>query len=155
MTWSLQLTHGELGRDGVRLAKAIDEKKLVQDLRIHLLQQMGVDNLHPEFGSLLDGGVTPDGVAHETVIGMSDKDRAKMIIQGEIYRIVNEYQSKQLARAKRDKMSYGKATLTPKEVVFSINSLNIVEHLDAFQVTIKLTTASKTSQILNLTINNN
>jgi hypothetical protein len=153
MTWSLKLRNGDLERSSNQLAKATNETKLVQDLRIQFLTKMGIDDLHPEFGSLLDGGTTPDGIVHDTFIGTDDKENAKLLIQSELHRIINDYQQKQLTRAKRDKMVYGKATLTPREFVLSVRSINVVEYLDAFNITIELTTASKETQILELLVN--
>ena len=155
MTWSLKLRNGDLERSSNRLAKVTNETKMIQDLRIQFLTKMGIDDLHPEFGSLLDGGTTPDGIAHDTFIGTDDKENAKLLIQSELHRIINDYQQKQLVRAKRDKMVYGKATLTPSEVVLRVNAINVIEYLDAFNITIDITTASKTSEILELSVTGN
>ena len=144
MTWSLQLSHGDLKKNGNQLAKVANEAKMIQDLRCQILYEMGLDDLHPSFGSLLDGGVTPDGVTHESLIGLSDKKYAKALIYNEIQRIIADYQERQLARAKMDKMVYGKATLTRREVVQAISSIDIVENLDGLNVSITLESGGNT-----------
>lgn len=152
MTWSLQLSHGDLHRNGSELAKVTDENKIVQDLRCQFLYQMGLDDLHPDFGSILDGGVTPDGVIRETMIGMDDKEYAKSLIYSEVQRVIADYQEKQLARAKMDKMVYGKATLTRREVIASISSINVIEYLDSLNVEITLQTGDNTLRNIQLSV---
>jgi hypothetical protein len=154
MTWSLKLKNGDLERNGSQLAKATNEVKMVQDLRIQFLQKMGIDDLHPDFGSLLDGGVTTDGIVHESLIGTPDRNKAKLSIESEIYRVINDYQARQLSRAKMDKMVYGKATLTQREVVLSVDSINISDNLDAIDVSITITTGAKTLQNIELSVSN-
>lgn len=153
MTWSLALRNGDLAIGGSGLATVANESKLVQDLRCQLLEKMGSDKLHPEYGSLIDGGVTPDGVVYESIIADNDWELAKLRIQNEITRIINDYQRRQLDRAKMDKAQYGKQTLTPREVVSGINGMTFVESLDQLIVQVHLKTMSGESEIIDLTVN--
>jgi hypothetical protein len=154
MTWSLKLKNGDLERSGGQLAKAVNETKMVQDIRCQLLQKMGIDDLHPEFGSLLDGGVAPDGTVRDSFIGMDDKEMVKLLIYNEIQRVISDYQSRQYARAKIDKMRYGKATLTRNEVVAGVQSITVNEKLDALNIVITLISGEKTLQNIELSVTN-
>jgi len=154
MTWSLRLYHGDLQKSGSQLAKVSNETKMVQDLRCQFLYQMGIDDLHPDFGSLLDGGKTPDGVIRDSLIGMDDKEYAKALLYSEIQRVISDYQERQLARAKLDKLVYGKATLTRNEVVQAVESIDIVENLDGLQVNITIQTGSNKLQNITLSVSN-
>lgn len=152
MTWSLKLHHGDLERNGNELAKATNETKLVQDLRCQFLYQMGLDKMHPDYGSLIDGGVTPNGVVKESLIGQDNKDYAKSLLYSEIQRIISDYQERQLARAKTDKMIYGKATLTRREVIRSVKNINITENLDGLHVMITIETGGNQLKNIELSI---
>jgi hypothetical protein len=152
MTWSLKLQNGDLALGGKGFQKATDDEKLIQDLRCHLLQKMGENDLHPTFGSLLDGGVMPDGQLKQSLIGMNDQNLAASLIQIEIQRILSNYQDAQLARAKQDKIHYGKATLTKKEVLFAINSIQVTANMDNLYVLISLTTGTSGAKILEMTL---
>lgn len=150
MTWSLKLQNGDLAIGGNGLEKATDEQKLTQDLRCHILQRAGDNDLHPSFGSFLDGGITPDGQIKQSIIGMDDQSLAASMIQIEIQRILSNYQDSQLARAKRDKIHYGKATLTRKEVLFGVNGIRINSNMDNLYVTVSLVTGDRGANILQM-----
>jgi len=153
MTWSLKLENGDLAIGGSGLDVADNEMKMVQDLRCQLLEKMGHDIFHPEYGSLVDGGVTPDGVVYESIIADEDWALAKLRIQSEIVRVINDYQSRQLDRAKSDKAQYGKQTLTPREVISGINGITFVESLDKLIVQVHLATMSGQSETIDLNLN--
>lgn len=153
MTWSLKLQNGDLVISGSGLGTADNEAKMVQDLRCQLLEKMGNDVLHPEYGSLIDGGITPDGTVNESVIAGDDWGLAKIKVQNEITRVINDYQRRQLERAKFDRAQYGKQTLTPREVISGINGITFVESLDQLIVQVHLQTMSGQSETIDLTVN--
>jgi len=150
MSWSLKLKNGDLVLGGKGLEKATDEQKLTQDLRCHLLQRMGDNDLHPTFGSLLDGGTTPDGQLKESIIGMDDQQLASSLIQIEIQRVLSNYQDAQLARVKRDKIHYGKATLTKGEVLFGLSGIQVNANMDNLYVLVNLSTGRQSSEYLEI-----
>lgn len=152
MTWSLRLYHGDLQKQGSQLAKASNETKLVQDLRCQFLYQMGIDKNHPDYGSLIDGGVMPNGTIRDSLIGMDDKEYVKSLLYTEIQRVISDYQERQLARAKMDKMMYGKATLTKAEVIASVQGITVNEYLDGLKVIISLETGANTVQSIELSV---
>jgi hypothetical protein len=152
MSWSLKLENGDLSISGSRIGIVTGKAKLAQDLRNWILEHMGTDDLHPGFGSLLDGGITPQGAVVPGVIGTDDLDVAEVEIRSEIQRIVSDYQSLQLARAKSDKLSYGRATMTPSEVLLSLDDIAIEQNMDTLKVTISISTASDDNFELQLTL---
>jgi hypothetical protein len=152
MTWSLRLENGDLSFDGGHLAVVDNENKMIKDLTCQLLEKMGNDDMHPEYGSLIDGGETIDGIVYDSIVADDDLEMVKMRIQAEIVRIVNDYQGRQLDRAKADKMLYGKQSLTSREIVSSINAINFVENLDHLIVNISLGTTQNQTQTIEINL---
>lgn len=142
MSWSLRLQYGDFVVNNASLGVATKQQKLVQDLRCAILEKMGTDNLHPSYGSLIDGGVTPDGVETEGIIGETDLDLAMLEVESEISRIARNHQREQLERAKRDKLNLGRATLDPEEVLIEITGLDFDQVEDALKVLVTLQTAT-------------
>lgn len=155
MTWSLQITNGDFTVDAAHLGTVTAQAKLLQDFRCAILENMGTDNLHPEYGSLIDGGINPEGQIVEGVIGRTDPHEVAMLIESEVSRIARYMQRAQLARAKADKMTYGRATLVPQEVLLSLNGINFFQQEDLLRVTIHLTAANDRSFEVELAINEN
>jgi hypothetical protein len=134
MSWSLEIRNGDFALTGSNLGTLKGSEKMLQDLRHYILERMGTDTAHPGYGSLIDGGVTPDGTVHRGVIGNPNFDFAQLEVEADIARIIREYQGRQLSRAKYDKMTYGRATLTPDEVVLGVSSIRFEQVLDQLQV---------------------
>lgn len=147
MTWSLQLANGDLTLGRASYGSVTGSQKLVQDLRCYLLEQMGTDDAHPEFGCLLEGGVHR-GEYVEGVIGLANDELTQLIIEGEIRRIVLDYQARQLARAKSDRARYRKATLTRGEILVSLSNISMVRSEDRLDVTLNLVTPENDSVVL-------
>jgi hypothetical protein len=141
MSWSLRLEHGDLSLSGASLGTVTNEQKLVQDLRCWILEKMGTDDLHPGYGSLIDGGVSPDGTFSMGVVGES-LDLVVLSVESELRRIVSEYQGQQLSRAKSDRFVYNKATLTVREVLLSISEITVSLSEDRLNVVLGLQTAA-------------
>lgn len=141
MSWSLALQNGDLALSGASLATVTDANKLTQDLRCALAERMGDDDMHPTFGSLIDGGVTPSGQVIPSVIGMDDVNQVAATIQSEVTRIVAAYQAQQLNRAKDDLTTYNRVSLSSAEVLLS-STIDFVQETDSLLVTITLSTAA-------------
>jgi hypothetical protein len=142
MSWSLQLSHGDFTVSQAQFGTVTNESKLVQDLRCALLQKMGSDLLHTDFGSVIDGGIGPDGSYVEGVVGENDIDMAVLFIESEIQRVVRAHQARQLARAKADRSTYGRATLGPREVVIGLANIAIIQDQDILNVAVTLQVGS-------------
>jgi hypothetical protein len=155
MSWSLKISDGDFRVDANHLSTVTAQSKLVQDFRCALLEQMGTDNLHPDFGSLIDGGITPDGTHHGGVIGEDDVEMVAMMIEAEVTRIARYIQRTQLARAKQDRFTLGRATLDPQEVLLEVNGINFEQKEDRLRVVIHLTSAINKDFDISLVINSN
>lgn len=150
MSWSLELRSGDLTIGGARLGVVNGSSKLIQDLRCALLERMGTDAFHPSYGSLLDGGRTPDGVQHGGLIGETDWDAIAIQVDSEIRRIASEYQDRQLARAQADRVTYGKTTLDAGEAFLGLSDVNLVQVQDTLFVRITLQVGSGETRTLNI-----
>lgn len=142
MSWSLQVSGGDLVVNQAQLSTVANEAKLLQDLRHYLLERMGTDSLHPEYGSLIDGGTKPDGTEVPSPIGHTDWRQIALSIEADIRRIGAAYQSAQLNRAKSDRLRFNRSTLTAGEVLASIDSVVFTQDQDALLVTINITAGS-------------
>lgn len=145
MSWSLELRNGDFTAGAARLGTVTRHRKLFQDLRCAVLERMGTDNLHPGYGSLIDGGRSPDGVEHPGVIGETDLQMIVLEIESEIHRISRNLQRQQLARAKQDHLTYGKPTLEPAEVLVGVSGIDFYQREDVLKVTVTVQTASDDS----------
>lgn len=153
MAWSLALRNGDLTLGQAQYGTVTNEAKLVQDLRCWILERMGTDDMHPNFGALIDGGTAADGTERAGVIGTTDIDLAQTLVESEIWRIVREYQAQQLARAKSERQTYGKTTFTKGEVLVRLEHVELQQSLDSLNVHLFIVTAADTQIDLSLTFN--
>lgn len=142
MSWSLQITHGDFTVNQSQYGTVTDAFKLTQDLRCAILEKMGTDNMHPSFGSLINGGTTPDGTEVSGVIGLLDWNQVTNTVNGELQRIASAYQAQQLNRAKADRATYNRVSLSPAEVLMAISNIEFIQDQDTLQVSIEIQTAA-------------
>lgn len=152
MSWSLQLRNGDLALGGAQLGQVTGGAKLVQDLRCAILESRGMDDMHPLFGSLIDGGLDDYGVEQPSIIGTSDWDRIALRVDAEVRRICSEYQRQQLARAREDRYTYGESTLRSDELLLQVNSIQMVQAQDQLMVTVSITTGNGTEKTLDIPV---
>lgn len=123
MSWSLNISGGDLnfvsGAAGASVVTGRD--KAFQDLRCALLEPMGSDPMHPDFGSLLDGGRLPNGRAVDSFIGTNTLSALK--VKEEIGRIIQRYMDLQRQKIDAEYQIYGKTTLQESEIIQSILSI--------------------------------
>lgn len=136
MSWSLELRNGDLTISGARLGQTTGSNKLVQDLRCAILEPRGHDDMHPAFGSLIDGGIDEAGREVASIIGTDRWEFAALQIQSEIRRIAALHQARQVERAKADRLTYGESTLTNAELLFQITNIDMVQAQDRLLVTV-------------------
>lgn len=142
MSWSLELRNGDLNLSGTKLGQATGAQKLVQDLRCAILEPRGNDDMHPNFGSIIDGGIDKFGREVESVIGSSDWAFVALRVQNEIQRLSQELQQRQISRAKNDRYTYGESTLDPQEMLLALSGLQLLQVQDTLVVQVTLTTGS-------------
>lgn len=150
MAWSLQVKNGDFTVGGASLGIVTAEQKLVQDLSHFLLERMGTDTLHPGYGSLIDGGITPDGGINTGVIGAELFNEAALFVESDIRRICAEYQQRQIDRAQQDRFRYNKTTFTAGELLIEVDQIELVQSGPTLQVNISLITGANRSVFLSL-----
>jgi hypothetical protein len=150
MSWSLALQSGDLSLAGpAGYTVVTGPNKLLQDLRNWLLEKRGTDPLHPNYGSVLDGGMTR-GVRTDSMIGSTINAESMMDVEVEIRRVLNEYQIQQADRLRRDMAQYGgRHTFAPNELLASVGTVRVRQVADVLVVHITLVTQS--GQTLQLT----
>lgn len=142
MSWSLKLRDGDFDVQNAQLGTARGRQKLVQDFRCALLETLGNDDLHPEWGSTLDGGIGPSGEYIEGVVGVAGIDAALTSIESEIRRIGALLQQRQLQRLRQERLTYNKVTLTPSEILIGISNVRTLSVADTVYITVTLQTGS-------------
>lgn len=144
MTWSLDISRGDLNLGGPGgFAKVTGTQKLLQDLRAALLTPAGFDPNHPEFGSVLDGGVLPDGTVVETQIGSVITNQSLVDVEVEIRRVLADYQRKQLTRLTDEQSRYGGLhTFDSGEILMSIDSVSVRRTGDTLVAFVAVRTAN-------------
>lgn len=153
MSWSLQIRKGDLVTNGATLGTVSGSNKMVQDLRCAILERMGTDESHPWFGSLIDGGRL-NGVEQPSVIATTDWNMAVLSIEGEIRRLVDQYQKQQIARSESDRSRYGKPTLSPSELLMGIGSIEFFQAQDNLLCRVTLVTAADGELVVNVPLGN-
>jgi len=138
MSWSLQITNGDLSYGTNGLNTATGSSKLVQDLTCCILEPMGTDELHPEFGSLIEGGIDPNGNVQPSLIGGPNDQTSATFIQAEIQRICTNHQRRQIQRNQNDLAVYGTSTLTASEILLEVSNIDLQPIETALMVGITL-----------------
>ena len=134
MTWSLGLTaDGDLALGSHGFVQVSNEQKLVQDLRCELLEPKNTNKFYPNYGSKLDENLIGEVITNQEDLGLQ--------IESEIADVINRYKNRQFVRAKADKMTFGKATLTRREVLIDFSITRLEQNEGAANVEINLTTA--------------
>lgn len=142
MSWSLQVSNGDLALGTNGLNTVTGASKLTQDLGCALLTSTGTDPLHPNYGSTLDGGIDPQGNPAPGVIGQTNDSLARAFVGGEVQRICRAYQAQQIARNNTDVAIYGKSTLTSDEALLSVQDITTQQVMDHILVTATLQTGA-------------
>ena len=150
--WSLRIRNGDLTLGASSYGTVTGEEKLVQDLRCFILEKRGTDSAHPTYGALLDGGRLDDGSETAGLIGKPNTALTQLEVEAELNRIINEYQARQLDRAKEDRITYGKTTLHRGEVLLGVQDMTFTAVGDTLNILITLQTANDTTIDLGLEI---
>jgi hypothetical protein len=154
MSWSLQLRAGDLVIGGSSFGQVTGQNKLVQDLRGWILERMGTDEDHPWFGSLIDGGRL-NGEEQASIIATDEWDVAVLAVEGEIRRIVDDYQKQQIIRTEQDRTSYGKPTITPSELLMGISNIQFFQAQDNLLCRVTLVTGADGELTVNVPLGTN
>lgn len=144
MTYSLNIKGGDLslgGPGGLSVVTSTD--KLIQDLKCWILEAIGTDPLHPDYGSMLDGGGVPGGPQMNGLIGTTIDQTTLLQVEAEIRRILSLYQQQQINRIQVEKALYaGKHTYTFGELLYSVDGVTATQFKDTIIVNVSIRTAN-------------
>ena len=142
MSYSLQLKAGDLSPSGGQVATVQGVQKTVQDLRVALLEPRGSDPLHPDFGSLLNGGIDEIGRTQPGVIGSTINNEVLLGIESEIRRVINlKIVDQQSQLFTETNVFGGMSTFLPDELIQTIASLDTTTVGDVAVVSVTLAMA--------------
>ena len=111
MSFSLLLKNGDLGLSGTSLGTVVNAAKLQQDLVSAILTPLGFEELHPEFGSILEDDLINPEIQ---IIGSKDFQHAAALVRSELIRLCQNYQAQQIARNENDAIKFGKPDTHPR-----------------------------------------
>lgn len=101
---------------GNSLAKAEGSAKVVQDLHNWIMTELGSSPFLPGYGSAINFEPGDRITLGDTIISVHE-DKIELMT-AEVNRIITEYQQQQLARIKRDIITYeGKHTFSAGEII--------------------------------------
>ena len=129
MSYSLAVRDGDLVQTGSQLGLTFGVDKLRQDIQLWLMEQYGGDRFHVNMGSILQDFL--GGIANES---------ARVEVQGEVLRILQNYQALQLRKFKNSPQS-----LSVSELLVSIDDIKTSISYDTVNVTIRLRNGSQQS----------
>lgn len=127
MTWSLNIRGGDInlaGQNGMDIVTGGD--KLIQDLRCAFLEEMGTDPMHPDYGTLIDGGRLPDGTVVPSNFGEVINSTVIAKVEAEIRRVLEAYQRQQIRRLQEENERYnGQNSFSSGEILYEIEDVEI------------------------------
>jgi hypothetical protein len=123
MSWSFEILGGDLSplSDQTGLGVVTARAKTLQDLKSALYEAMGTDPMHPDYGSLIDGGRLPDGTVVQSLIGSDSSSIYR--IQEEVSRVIRDFTTRQNARIKSDIANFGRTTVSDGEIIDRVSSV--------------------------------
>ena len=145
MSQSLALVNGDLQvTSGRSFQTVVNKNKLLQDLRLWIIEQFGSDPHTPEYGSQL-----------QSYIGAINTQSVINQVQAEILRVLQQYQAMQLDNMQNDTIQYqGTTTLDPSEVIASIDGLVVQAAGTMLLITVSITTLDEAQNTLAIPITN-
>lgn len=126
MSKSFAIVNGDLVMGtGRGFSLVLGRDKLLQDLRLWVLERMGIDPSTPTYGNLLDGGVQEGDQVEGFIGGIMTAD-ALNEIRNIIIDLLQRYQSMQFEKIRNETMRYlGENTLDEDEILQSIESVTV------------------------------
>jgi len=142
---TLQVQNGDIQLDsGGRLLFRRGSDKLVQDLTLWLKEPYGTSFTAPSYGSTLT-----------SMIGGSMDSGTTALVQSEVSRILNLYQSQQILSLQTAQNLSQLSNWNKSEIIGSINSVSVSQYYTSVIVEIVLTTLANTSVSFTMNINEN
>jgi len=126
MSKSLAFDQGDLVLGAGRSFETVSgKKKLFQDLKLHILEQMGRDPGALGLGTTFEGGFV-SGRYIQPIIGQNDSDRMRFEIKRQVAEVCRRYQQLQLQKIQTESVLYnGRNTLDADEVLSRVDSIDV------------------------------
>lgn len=117
MSKSFEIVAGDLAVRDRRLATVSGRDKLVQDLRLRVLEHLGGDPSNPALGTSFDS---------DRFLGTTFAESLSDDARSELQRVLEGYQREQLGRIREETILYaGQTTLEEGETIRSIDALEV------------------------------
>lgn len=130
----LLLRNGDLVLGPGGLATVSGRDKIAQDLGAAVREVLGTDRFHPKWGTVL----------HE-YLGGYQSDEARMLVQSEIHRVIQNYIVMQTNEIVRDADLGLKSRFSPDEIVSSVTNVETQTVGDRLNVRVTVSTAAGSS----------
>lgn len=155
MSKSLAVVNGDLVIGAGRAFGTVSGRdKLLQDLRLWVLEKMGVDPSTPTYGNTLDGSVV-DGIEHEGFIGQLMTQDNLNEIRNIVIDLLQRYQVMQFEKIRQETLMYlGENTLDEGEVLERIDSVDVKSIGTTVLVSVRVTTLDEQSFRLTIPVPN-
>lgn len=156
MSTSLSIVNGDLVIGPGRKFETVSGKaKLMQDLKLWVLERIGNDPLLPTYGSTLDGG-TLNGQPVDSFIGQLATQEALNSIRIATLELLDKYQTMQFDKMRTETLLYnGKNTLDSDEVIDEITSVDVAQVGDTVLVRVIITTLAGSTLKLTIPLSEN
>ncbi len=128
---ALQVEDGDLVLGKGVFATVTGPAKVSQDIEFAVLTPYGSDRFHPRYGSVFS-----------SYIGNPEPGITQALIQGELTRVISNYQRVQLWKVQQAANSGLSSPYGQNELVASIGPTSVVQQLDSYQVTASVNTTS-------------
>jgi hypothetical protein len=151
MTYSLLLKNGDLVKGhGNSLATIEGPGKVVQDLRLWLLEPLGTNPMSPSYGSLINGTEDTFHKVGQEAVFISADPLEKVL--SEINRIIEAYLQQQLSRIEAEVVFYnGRHTFSAGEIIRDYD-VQYEQVADQLHVDIVLTMQDDTTESITLSV---
>lgn len=151
MSKSLAIENGDLIIGSGRSYQTVSgRQKLLQDLKLWVLEKIGTDPLLPTYGSVFDGGII-DGQVVDSFIGEATTQEIRNNIRIATLELLDRYQSMQFEKMRSETLLYnGNNSLDADEVIDEIVSASVIQVETTILIQVLLTTLAGTN--LKLTI---
>jgi hypothetical protein len=133
MSYSLAVVNGDLQQQGSSLSIVYGINKLTQDITLWLMEQYGIDRFHPNMGSVLQ----------QFIGGMVDGS-TQAEVQGEVLRVLQNYQAVQYRGLRQNPQVYSLS-----ELLYSIDSVTAAVTYDTVNVSCALRNAENQPTVVN------
>lgn len=127
MSYSLAIADGDLVQQGSQFGLVFGINKLKQDINMCLMEHYGGDRFHVTMGSIL-----------QDFIGSIANKASLAEVHGEVFRVMQNYQTMQLRRFKENPELF-----SASELLVSVDNITTALSYDTVNVTVRLRNGSQ------------